>query len=270
MDNILSRTSSVRQSPLRLIQITDLHIRAVPGGIQGCEVNTDVALARVLDQIRLYENPLDLVVATGDLVHDPQPSAYRRLRNMLMKLNQPVCCLPGNHDDPYLAEDILKGGMLSCPKLLTLDDWVLILLDSTVKEAVHGYLDEEELALLDETLSRHPARHALIFLHHPVYPIGSPWMDRVGLHNADALFAVLERHAQVRGVVFGHIHQCFERVHKGIRLFGSPATSVQFAPRSKTLMLDSLPPAYRRLALYPDGQIVSDIAFLHEAARKRA
>lgn len=270
MDSILSHTSLAHQSVVRLVHITDLHICAVPSGIQGCAINTDLTLSRILSQIRLYERPVDLVIATGDLVQDPVPSAYRRLRNMLLKLGIPVYCLPGNHDDVDLAEDLLACENVSFPKVITQGDWALIMLDSTVAGQVHGYLDPQELEFLEETLSRHPASNALVCLHHPVYPIGSPWMDRIGLSNSDALFAVLEQHPQVRGIVFGHIHQCFERIHKGIHLIGSPATSVQFKPRTKTVQVDGLPPAYRVLELHPDGHIQTEVAFLYEVMRKHA
>ena len=142
-----------------------------------------------------------------------------------------------------------------------------LLLDSSVPNEPWGHLAEAELALVDETLSRHPAPHALLFLHHHPVPVGSPWIDRIALRNADALFATLDRHAaKVRGVVFGHVHQAFEAERDAIQLVAAPATCIQFASQTDRLIVDDLPPGYRWLDLHADGRIETGVRYLEDAA----
>ncbi|MCG5509873.1 3',5'-cyclic-AMP phosphodiesterase [Ectothiorhodospira lacustris] len=247
--------------PQRIIQITDLHLRERPGDIMNSGINTDHSLRLVLEQIRRREKAPDLMLATGDLVHDPVAGAYRRLRTLLNPLPWPIQCLAGNHDDPQVMEDVLCKDNLSCRKAVSRGEWLFVSLCSVVDGEPHGHLDEGELAFLDEVLTRHPARNALVSLHHPVVFVGSTWMDAINLRNTEAFFQVLDRHPQVRGVLFGHVHQQVDQVRNGVRLMGTPSTCVQFAPRTRNFQLDLLPPAYRRLQLHADGRIDTEVVY---------
>jgi len=249
---------------LQVVQITDLHLGAPESGMYGVELDTVATLGRVLDKIRRAVPDADLMLATGDLAEHPVTATYERLRDLLCTLPMPVHCLAGNHDEPGLMEELLQGPGLDCAKIITRQDWLLVLLDSTVPGQAGGALSEHELEFLEEALSRHPARNALVCLHHPVVPIHSAWMDRMQLANADALFKVLDRHPQVRGVLFGHIHQDFEAERRGVRLIGTPSTCLQFLPGSRDFALDALPPAWRELTLQPDGRIETQVHYVDE------
>ena len=254
--------------PLRLLQITDTHFCERPGGdILETGVDTDFSLRRVLDDLHYHERGGSDVVVTGDLAQDPVSGAYERLRHALNGYPFSFHGLPGNHDDAATLRAALPGGNVACPKVLVRKDWILLLLDSSVPNAPWGWLSDTELALVDATLASHPAPHALVFLHHHPVPVGSPWIDRIALRNADALFATLDRHpAKLRGVVFGHIHQDFQVERNGVRLIGAPATCIQFAPRTDRLIVDDLPPAYRWLELHADGRIETGVRFLGDEA----
>ena len=178
-----SAIRSIQCEPLRIVQITDTHIHAegedrLDWGHPRSLVCTELGLAGVLEQITCRERPADLVLATGDLAQDPVEAAYQRLRQALDTLEPPVYCLPGNHDNATLAAELLNSESVSCPKVVVRGEWLIVLLDSTAAGRDSGRLCPEELDLLDETLSRHPARHALICLHHHPVPMGSLWLDR--------------------------------------------------------------------------------------------
>ena len=253
--------------PLRLVQITDTHFCERPGDILSTGVDTDQSLRSVLDTLHYREHGCDEVIVTGDLAQDPVEGAYHRLRHALNAYPFSFRCLPGNHDDADLLFRSLPGGNVDCPKVLVRNDWLLILLDSSVPNEPWGWLADTELALLDEILSRHPAPHAMLFLHHHPVPVGSPWIDRIALRNAEALFEVVERHTQkVRAIVFGHVHQEIEAERAGVRLIGTPATCIQFAPTTERLVVDDLPAAYRWLELHADGRIETGVHYLDEQA----
>ena len=93
-------------------------------------------------------------------------------------------------------------------------------------------------------------------------PVGSAWLDEVGLDDADALLSVLGRHPAVRGVLWGHVHQVYDQEHGGVRMMGTPSTCYQFVPGQDLFGLEDSAPGYRRLRLHPDGRIESRVARL--------
>ena len=81
----------------------------------------------------------------------------------------------------------------------------------------------------------------------------------MSLTNGDRFFSVLDRHPQVRCVVWGHIHQEFDDRRKEVRLLATPSTCVQFKPRAKRHECDESPPGYRWLVLNPDGSFETGV-----------
>jgi Icc protein len=242
---------------VRLVQITDTHLYAEPRGALLGMVTLD-SLDAVLDLVAGEALPADAVLATGDLVHDGSAAGYALLRERLGRLACPVLALPGNHDDPGTLAEMLSQAPVRRAREARFGGWQVLLLDSTVPGEDGGRLDEAELAWLDERLGS-GSGHALVCLHHSPLPTGSDWLDTMRLANADAFFAVLDRHPGVRGVLFGHIHQTLEATRNGVRIMGSPSTCVQFAKVRPRFGLDPRPPGYRWLALLPDGGIRSGV-----------
>jgi Icc protein len=101
--------------------------------------------------------------------------------------------------------------------------------------------------------------------HHPV-EMASRWLDAVGIDNAEALFAVLDAHPQLRAISWGHVHQCFDARRRGVRLLATPSTCAQFLPLSEQFALDARAPAYRRLTLRSDGTLETDVVWVEPAA----
>jgi Icc protein len=245
---------------VRVVQITDPHLYADPAGAL-LGVPTLESLDAVLALVRAEALPADAVIATGDLVHDGSPAGYARLCARLAGLGCPAYVLPGNHDDPAaLRSATREPPVISCREA-RLGHWRLVFLDSTVPGQDGGRLSDAELAALDAALDA-DAGHTLVSLHHPPLPIGSAWLDGMALANADALFALLDRHPAVRGVLFGHIHQPFEAERNGVRLLGTPSTCVQFAAVRPRFGIDPAPAGYRWLGLLPDGGIATGVGRL--------
>lgn len=242
---------------LRVLQITDTHLYADPDA-RLLGMDTLLSLHQVLDTFGRCNWPIDLVLCTGDLVHDATTEGYRTLARLLDTLGVPVYCLPGNHDLPEMMQSNLTAERVSCPSRVDIGNWQIVLLDSVVEGAVGGHLDDEQLALLSTALTD-PTHHALVALHHQPVPVGSQWIDRIGLDNGDTLLSMIADQDQVKGVLWGHVHQSFDARHGHIRLMGSPSTCVQFAAGAKNFELDSQPPGFRLLALTPDGQLHSQV-----------
>ncbi len=246
------------ENHVALIQFTDTHIQAGEGPhFEG--IDTAASLAQVIDHAKRHHWPPDAVLMTGDLAHEPDAPAYERLLNLLAGIDRPVFCLPGNHDAPDIMHRLLRTALISTAKTILAGNWLIILLDTCLPGSEAGYLDEEELALLDSRLDGYRDRYALICLHHQPVPIGSPWMDRMGLTNADALFAITDRYNQVRGILWGHVHQEFMTWLGDALLLASPSTNVQFAPGAESYRRDDKRPGYRLLRLTTAGAIATEV-----------
>lgn len=243
---------------VRLVQISDTHFGREPG-FEFDGVNPRRSLACLIGQIRRQDPGVDALLATGDLSHDGSPESYIALRDALQPLETPVFCIPGNHDDPEAMQRFLTGGWVVCPETVQLGDWHLLFLSTYLHGSQGGRLGSRRLAALDAGLRAQPQRHALVVMHHPPVPIGSAWMDAMGLEDGEDFFAVLDRHPQVRGVLWGHIHQQVETQRNGVRLLGAPSTCVQFKPGATRYERDDLPPGHRRLILCYDGRILTQV-----------
>jgi Icc protein len=236
------------------VQITDTHIQSQSDGYLG-NVNVDAGLKAVLKHIEQHRRPVDFILATGDLVQDEGAPAYRRFRQFTETLGAPVHCLAGNHDPVDIFKQELSTGLVRWQRSVLAGAWQFILLDSSQPDSPGGHLVEGELAFLSEALADHPERHTMVCLHHHPVPIGSSWMDTMIIDNADDFWSIVDRHAQVRAVIWGHIHQAFDSQRRGVHLLGTPSTCLQFKPERPDPQFDETTPGYRWFELSDDGSL---------------
>lgn len=240
-----------------IAQITDCHLLADEHSLLHGR-HPDRTLERVLEAVRAIRP--DLVVASGDLTEEGDASAYARLRRILSRLDAPVACLPGNHDDGDIMRASLVTDGVDMPGTVTLGDWRIILLDSTVAGRPEGHLGAGRLASLDWRLhdaGRHPK---LVFVHHQPVDTDSPWIDAMGLTDGEQLLERLADDGHVAAVAFGHIHHAFSTRRDGIQVLGTPATSFQALPRRPRFELDrDNGPGFRWFRLFPDGLLETGV-----------
>ncbi len=261
------KTRDDRARPLRLIQITDTHLYRDPAAAL-LGLNTQDSFVRVVDLIARQQPDPDWIVATGDIAQDASAEAYQRFVDTIARIPAPFCWIPGNHDR--------RSVMTSTPAFraafmerVQLGNWQIIMLDTSVPGEVHGLLSDRELAHLEASLASAGSEkrgadddtvdHSLVCLHHNPIPGSAGWMQEIGLHNADALLEILERHDSVRGVVYGHIHQTLDFEAHGQRFYCTPSTCIQFKPGVEDFALDLRCPAYRWFDLHADGRIESQV-----------
>jgi 3',5'-cyclic-AMP phosphodiesterase len=245
---------------MKILQISDPHLYGNAGGnLRG--VQTDASLRHVLDHAQPDQDVYSAVLVTGDLVQD-DPSGYLRFKSILGNLRKPVLCIPGNHDEPDVMRQSLAHEPFQYCGTRTLGAWHFIMLDSYDPGHVGGRLSITELRRLDAALAASPA-HAFVCMHHHPVAMGSLWLDGIGLANADEFWNIIDAHAHVRGIAWGHVHQNYDGERKGVRLFGTPSTGAQFLPHSARYAVDSRPPAYRQFDLRDDGSIFSEVHWVY-------
>lgn len=247
---------------LRFLQITDTHLVGDADGRQRGVITLD-SFRAVLRTALTPE--VDVVLLTGDVVHD-DPDGYAWIKRELAACGRPVLCIPGNHDDAQLLREALAGEPFRHGGHHDFGAWRVIMLDSLLPGAVEGRLAAGELQRLDAALAGAAVRHVLVVLHHHPVALGSRWLDAIGLVNATEFFATIDRHATVRGILWGHVHQAFETrrrsPHGELQLMATPSTCVQFRPGASDFELDVLPPGFRRLTLHEDGRIDTAVGWL--------
>lgn len=249
--------SRVEDSVL-LVQLTDSHLFAEAGG-RLLGMDTADSLARVVDLVLEEQPQIDLVLATGDLSQDGSVASYRLFRQLAERIPAPFRWCPGNHDELPAMREAVRNSDMMLP-VLDIADWRVIMLDTLVPGSVFGILERDQLALLERALQEALQRHVLVCLHHHPVAIGSQWMDGIGLHNRDELFEIIDRHDNVRALLWGHIHQAFDGQRGGVRLLASPSTGVQFTPGSDEFQVDELAPGYRWLRLHADGSLDTGVS----------
>jgi Icc protein len=244
---------------MQILQITDPHLYgSASGRLRGVE--TDSSLRAVLENAFARVPNYSAVLVTGDLVQDDR-TGYLRFRSIFGGLEKPVLCIPGNHDEPETMRRELNCAPFQICGTHEVDEWQFIMLDSYDPGHVGGRLTSKELARLDDTLRASP-KHAMVCLHHHPVAMGSRWLDTVGLAEPEAFWRIIESHAHVRAVVWGHVHQVYDGQRGGVRLFATPSTGAQFLPESERYAVDSRPPAYRKFELHPDGRIDTEVHWI--------
>ena len=240
-----------------LVQLSDSHLFGGPdGALLG--MNTRDSLQKVIDLVLAQQPHIDLVLATGDLSQDGTFESYQQFRDMTRLVPAPARWIPGNHDEPQIMLQATVNSALLEP-VVDVGNWRVTLLDSAVPGSVPGYLQDQQLQLLAQSLSEAPTRHHLVCFHHHPVSIGCAWMEPIGLRNPEALFAVLDRFPQVRAVLWGHVHQEIDRERNGVRLLASPSTCIQFAPGSEDFKVSEEAPGYRWLRLHADGRLETGV-----------
>jgi Icc protein len=239
---------------VRVLHLTDPHLFADRNGSLRGAVTYDT-LRSVLAHYRDSSFAANLVALTGDIVQDDSAEAYAHCRDLVSAIGLSVICVPGNHDVPRLMRHVLPDPPFTCCGSLEYGNWLVVGIDSCVEGHAGGRIAEGELRRMEEAIAASRAEHVLICLHHPPAPMRSKWLDSVGLDNGDEFLTRAAASGRVRTAIFGHVHQDYDAMHKGIRLIATPSTCRQFLPLADAFAMDDKPPAYRCIELWPDGSV---------------
>lgn len=253
---------TTRTKTRTILQLSDLHILSEP--------NTTFL---GVDTMRYFQECLklafglgqhfDLMLLTGDLAQEPVYATYQRILSSLKDYSDVPCiCLPGNHDDFGLMQQVFANNAVNCQKRLTLGDWQLINLNSQILGKPGGRLSTSELSFLEHCLKSYPDQCTVIAVHHHCLKTHSAWMDTMMVENSDELFALLARFPQVKLITSGHIHQEMDANYGQIRVLGTPSTCFQFEPGSDNFSVVDTAPGFRLLHLGSDGGISTEIVRL--------
>lgn len=250
---------NTRKHPSLLVaQISDLHLFAEEHqDLLGWNTweSLDVILAQLM---RRHPRP-DMILLTGDLSQDETEEAYLKIVDRFTPLGIPTYWLPGNHDHVPTMQRVLNRPPIFTDKAIQQGGWNFLLLNTNVPGRVHGAITAKDLRWLDTQLKQSPAQPTVLAMHHPPFWVGSPWLDKSGLQNTADFFEIVDRYPQVQLVLFGHIHQEFQCIRRGVTYLSVPSTCIQFMPNSSNFALDDAQPGFRMLEFYPNGKFETSV-----------
>ena len=236
---------------VKLVQITDTHIKTVDGGLISPE-DADDALRRAVARINALApeiGGIDAVIHTGDLVDTGAPEEYARFVEIMKDLRPPLYALPGNHDarGPLRAAGLAPSaapaeGPIRCA--LDFGPVRALLLDCVSPGASHGELDAAQIAWAEAEIDAAAAegRPAIVFAHHPPFKSGVDFMDDIRLLNGAALADMLATKPNHRLFACGHHHRAIITDMAGAPAIAAPAVagvlSVQFGPNARPSSTD--------------------------------
>ncbi len=208
---------------LTFVHLSDSHLMA-EGMESGSSLTATRALLRDIDALPA---PIDFVLHTGDVNHDPQrEDDYRLTLELYSRLGVPVYFLPGNHDHSVWLQRVLQGRENPGPHAdqeFEAGGVQFLLLDSSVPKECggHGRLEPEQLAWLEGRCAARDSRPLVVALHHNPLSLAVSWPEELILRNGEALHEILLLARQrLRCVLYGHIHESLLTLRDGIAYQG--------------------------------------------------
>ncbi|GGF34466.1 hypothetical protein GCM10011519_04940 [Marmoricola endophyticus] len=234
--------SAVRRTPLRVLHLSDLGLRArrPSGPVDEAERHVE----SLLHDLRHLPD-LDLVVVSGDVSADGSTTSYATARRLIgafaARHGAPHVYAVGDRDDHDRFGEVLGSGHLGPDDLdygtigplgertderhgwvSEVDGLRVVTVDTTLAGSPHGVLGEDQAQWLNRVLDTEGPRGTVLVLHHP--PISPGGFDHLGeraLRDTDRLVEVVEG-SDVRAVLAGHLRVPLTGVLAG--------TPVQVAP----------------------------------------
>jgi 3',5'-cyclic AMP phosphodiesterase CpdA len=261
-----------------IAQISDMHIKLpsdLGGDLPFANIDTGALLRDCVDHIRALNPRPDIVIATGDLTDKGSAEEYAYLRELLTPLECPVFLIPGNHDGRNALWEIFAdegyfpkpaSGNSDCLNYIVEDYPLrLIALDTLVPNEPGGWLEDAQIAWLDERLGESPSRPTVILMHHPPYVSGIAHMDAMMCGNCDALGAVVARHPQVERIICGHLHRPVHLRWHGTVVCTAPSPGFQVVlnlEHESAAEWVGEPPAYCLHLWRPETGLVTHISYI--------
>lgn len=217
----------------------------------------------------------DFVIHTGDVVADPQASAYRLAAETFAALEVPIYYVNGNHDTASDIRRFLTMGPMDVgghdPGRLSytfeVKGYRFLVLDARGPDDIdpQGQLPNSQLEAVAQEALAH-ATPLVIFVHYPVLPLNSIWMDNnMLIVNGEELHrALVLARNRLRGVFHGHVHQHMQTMRDGIQYFSVASVFSQFAAWPKDVDTRYDPehlPGYSFVHLLPTQTIVHQHTF---------
>lgn len=242
---------------MKIIHISDFHLTAP--GERLCGLDPHDRAGRCLDDIARWHDDAAFCVISGDIADKGQVEAYYWLSKRLEGFPLRVFVMTGNHDDREALSNAFPEARRDEDGFLqdahSTPAGIFLFLDTLKGPVSEGAYCERRRAWLSRQLEHARGRPVWIFMHHPPFDVGIPYMDRIKLEEADAFAQVIEAHQNIRHIFFGHVHRAAYVQWKGISCTSLPGTNHQVPLRREAVgaAYSLEPPMYGVVML--DGEV---------------
>lgn len=219
---------------LQIMHLADTHVLKSPKGpfLEGRYSEDKKPMEefeRIIKELLERHPSTDVVVITGDLVHEGTYEDYEELKRIIDKtIDIPVFLTLGNHDRKDGYHKIFKENN---EKIYYYDKIFkglrLIVLDSTVEGTADGEIDDIQMEWLENTLKTPTEKGNIILLHHPIVGDSFGDMKEHCLKNSDKLLNVL-KNTNTRGILSGHTHKASTTIVENIPSIVAGSTAYGF------------------------------------------
>jgi Icc protein len=170
---------------------------------------------RTIADINALDPAPDVIVHTGDIVHNGRADEYARAVAILKKAQAPVYVLAGNKDDrANLRAAFAADGYLAANSDFieyAIEDYPvgLIAVDTLNTGSNKGGFCPERARRLIDLINAEPAKAIIVFTHHPPFevPVGPDPVNFETREMMEKLRQVVQQSGRVAAVVSGHVHR---------------------------------------------------------------
>ncbi len=194
-----------------IAQISDTHIA----------LDTSDAEQRIRDfaatiaDINALDSAPDVIIHTGDIVHNGRPDEYVQSVAILAKARAPVYVMVGNKDSrANLCEAFTTHGYLAAnPDFVAyaIEDYPvrLIVLDTLSSSSNKGDFCRERIRNLIDMIDAETTKPIAVFMHHPPFEVmvGPERLHFESRESMSALRQDLQHSGRVVAVFSGHVHR---------------------------------------------------------------
>jgi 3',5'-cyclic-AMP phosphodiesterase len=194
-----------------IAQISDTHIELDKPGSSERIGDLECTIA----DINSLDPAPDLIVHTGDVVHNGRGEEYKEAARVLAAARRPVYCIVGNKDDRenFRAAFISSGYLEPDPAFVeyAVEEFPvrLLMVDTLSPVSNKGDFCAERARRLVERIDADPVRPIAVLAHHPPFmvPVGP---DPLNFDSGEAMARFsrsLQHSGRVIAVFSGHVHR---------------------------------------------------------------
>ncbi|WP_088330633.1 metallophosphoesterase [Lacimicrobium sp. SS2-24] len=239
-----------------VVQISDCHLFADPHRCGYGGINPYRSLKKVLSCVRALAP--EQVLVTGDLSADLSSASYSHFRELWQQadIDAALHVIPGNHDEPIHLQQYFAKEMQWLQTPLKMHNWQIHGLNSHYKGTL-GWVDENQLKQLRDSVMASPQAHHLVAVHHHPMLCHS-WMDKHQWCNREAFLTLLQSLPQIRLVVHGHVHADLHWQVEQTQILACPSTCWQWQ-HGPDFGVDEQPPGLRLMKLTAQGKWYTEV-----------
>lgn len=244
-----------------IAQISDTHIA----------LDSPVADKRIQDfkstiaDINALDPAPDVIIHTGDIVHNGRADEYAEAAAILSRAQAPVYVMVGNKDDRsnLLTAFAAFGYLDANTKFIdyAVDDFPvrLVMLDTLNPASNKGDFCAERTARFNSLIDAETSKPIAVFTHHPPFEVsvGPDPIHFDPLETMDELRKALQASGRVAAVISGHVHRATSGTIGSIPASVMPCIAT-------TLRRGDYPPDMKTCPLYHLHRFESDGGFSTE------